>query len=117
MARDYVQKTGPTFGKNQISILAPILKVSPNGERILKFNTSNDRTIGCDEDSLFVSEFIKTMLLSEDFKQNCFTNVNLKKGTLLLFNNWEVMHGRGGFKIDPDNWRWLQRSYFALDAE
>ncbi len=117
MAKNYIQKTGPTFGKNQTSILAPILTLSETGERKFKFNTTNNRTEGCDEDTLFVSEFIKNMLLSEDFKEQCFTNFNLKKGTLLLFNNWEVMHGRCGFKIDYDNWRWLQRCYFALDKE
>lgn len=117
MEKNYIQKTGPTFGKHQSSIFAPILKSSLNGELKFKFNTTNDRTVGCDEDSLFVSEFIKNMLLSKEFQEHCFTNFNLKKGTLLLFNNWEVMHGRSGFKIDYENWRWLQRCYFALDKE
>jgi len=117
MGKDYIQKTGPTFGKHQSSILCPILTVDEKGERKFKFNTTNNRTVGCDEDSLFVSEFIKDMLLNEDFQKQCFTNINIKRGTLLLFNNWEVMHGRCGFNIDPDNWRWLQRCYFALDVE
>ena len=117
MSKDYIQKTGPTFGKHQNSILAPILRMSANGERKFKFNTTNNRTVGCDEDSQFVAEFIKNMLLSEDFKKHCFTNFNLKRGTLLLFNNWEVLHGRCAFKINPENWRWLQRCYFALDKE
>lgn len=57
------------------------------------------------------------MLLSEDFEAHCFLNINLKKGDLLLFNNWEVMHGRGAFEIDQENWHWLQRCYFGFNQE
>lgn len=117
MKKDYIQKTGPTFGRYQGSIMAPILTINKNGERKFKFNTTNNRTVGCDEDSCFVANHIKEMLLSKDFKQKCFTNLNLKRGTLLLFNNWEVMHGRDAFQLDPENWRWLQRCYFAVDTE
>lgn len=117
MGKDYIQKTGPTFGKHQSSILCPILTITEKGERKFKFNTTNNRTVGCDEDTLFVSDFIKNMLLSDELQKKCFTNINLKRGTLLLFNNWEVMHGRCGFNIDPNNWRWLQRCYFAVDKE
>lgn len=117
MKRDYIQKTGPTFRENQKYLMAPILTILSDGSRQLRFNTTNDRTEGIDEDSRFVANFIKDMLLSEDFQTNCFLNINLKKGDLLLFNNWEVMHGRGAFNIDQENWRWLQRCYFALDKE
>jgi len=116
MKKDYLQKTGPTFGAHQFSIQAPILTITPSGHRIFKFNTTNNRTVGCDADTYFVSEFLKNMLLSPEFKEHCFTMFNLQKGTLLLFNNWEVMHSRDSFTIDPQNWRWLQRCYFALNT-
>jgi hypothetical protein len=117
MDKDYIQKTGPTFRENQKYIMAPILTLLPDGSRQLRFNTTNNRTEGTDEDTRFVATFIKDMLLSEDFQEKSFLNVNLKKGDLLLFNNWEVMHGRGSFELDKENWRWLQRCYFALDQE
>lgn len=115
MKKEYIQKTGPTFRNNQKYLMASILTVLPDGSRQLRFNTTNNRTEGIDEDSCFVATFIKDMLLSNDFQANCFLNINLKRGDLLLFNNWEVMHGRGAFTIDQENWRWLQRCYFALD--
>ena len=52
---------------------------------------------------------------SAEFLLNNKTSINLQQGDLLLFNNWEVMHARDAFKLDKNNWRWLQRIYMMLN--
>lgn len=112
----FVMKSGPSFqGKNGRAVVLPILTTNEKGERVFRFNANPDRVASTNEMSEFVVDHLKTILTSPAFLDKYKTSITLKKGDLLLFNNWEVMHARDGFKIDKDNWRWLQRCYFMLE--
>lgn len=110
------QKTGPSFrGHEQTMIQSPILSFNDKGERVFRFNTTNNRTQGMNPEAQEAVDHLRETLLSSDFRSECYNKVVLKRGDLLMFNNWEIMHGRDGFIIDKDNWRWLQRCYFMLE--
>jgi alpha-ketoglutarate-dependent taurine dioxygenase len=112
----FMMKSGPSFeGRKGHEVVLPILTNNEKGERVYRFNANPNRVAATNETSEFVISYLKTLLTSREFLDKCKTSVHLKKGDLLLFNNWEVMHARDSFKIDKENWRWLQRCYFMLD--
>lgn len=111
----FLMKSGPSFGNKAKRIeLLPILD-EINGERIYRFNANVDRVEGINNTAKEVVAYLTKILKSEEFLAKNKVSINLKKGDLLLFNNWEVMHARDSFIIDKENWRWLQRCYFMLN--
>lgn len=111
----FVMKTGPSFENAKDQKVLPILTKNELGERIYRFNANVDRMEGTNAVATMIIEHIKNILLSDDFIESNYNRFYLKKGDYLLFNNWEVMHARDAFKIDPNNWRWLQRCYYMLN--
>lgn len=116
MSKDqFYQKTGTSFLSHFHAVTGPILGRSKEGERVFRFNTNDNRTQGINDDALLVSEHLKAMIMRPDFKKQYYSKIVLQKGDFLMFNNWEIMHGRDAFEIDRSNWRWLQRCYFMLN--
>lgn len=111
----FFMKSGPSFeGTEKREELLPILD-ERNGETIYRFNANPGRVVGIDENAESVVDCLRSILKSSEFLDARKVSINLQKGDLLLFNNWEVMHARDSFKIDKNNWRWLQRCYFMLN--
>lgn len=111
----FIMKSGPSFlGKQRREIVLPILDTI-NGERIYRFNANTDRVEGMNDTAREIVSYLTDVLKSEEFQSKNKVGINLTRGDLLLFNNWEVMHARDSFKIDKNNWRWLQRCYFMLN--
>lgn len=111
----FVMMTGPSFGEHSIKTILPILSKNAFGDRVFRFNVNEDRVVGITPEAEAVVEYLRELLSDGDFKAQHSTAIYLKAGDLILFNNWEVMHARDAFKIDPNNWRWLQRCYFMLN--
>lgn len=88
----------------------PIL-LEQDGKRVFRFNVNGVRVEGINEEAQYVVDYLKDVLNNNEFKSKFVKKVYLKAGDLLIFNNCEVMHARDSFKIDPNNWRWLQRVY------
>lgn len=111
----FVMKSGPSFeGRLGKAVLLPILE-EKNGSRIFRFNANPGRMSGISPLSQFVVDYLTGILQSPEFLENNKTSIILQQGDLLLFNNWEVMHARDAFKLDKNNWRWLQRIYMMLN--
>lgn len=111
----FLMQSGPSFGDNsRAQIQAPILTRNEKGERIYRFNANKDRVLGVNERAQQIVDHMAHMLKDPSFKAKITTRVNIQAGDMLLFNNWEVMHGRDAFKIDKLNWRWLQRVYMLV---
>lgn len=111
----FVMKSGPSFeGRLGKAVLLPILE-EKNGSRIFRFNANPGRMSGTSPLSQFVVDYLGGILQSPEFLENNKTSIILQQGDLLLFNNWEVMHARDAFKLDKNNWRWLQRIYMMLN--
>lgn len=111
----FLMKSGPSFlGKERRIVPLPILDVI-NGERCYRFNANHDRVEGINDTAKEIVAYLTNLLKSDEFQSAHKVGINLQRGDLLLFNNWEVMHARDSFKIDKSNWRWLQRCYFMLN--
>ena len=111
----FIMKSGPSFeGRGRRLITLPILE-QIDGERIYRFNANLDRVEGANDRAKEIVAYLTNLLKSKEFFDSSKISVTLSKGDLLLFNNWEVMHARDAFKIDKNNWRWLQRCYFMLN--
>jgi hypothetical protein len=112
----FIMRSGPSFGnKPGHSVIEPILSKDRHGERIFRFNSNPDRVIATNTMSQKIIDYLKDILINSDFQKNYGLKVCLMRGDYLLFNNWEVMHSREAFKIDKNNWRWLQRVYLMID--
>lgn len=111
----FIMKSGPSFENARVEQILPILTTSNEREQVFRFNANPGRMSGINETAEFIVDYLKNILTSSDFLDKSRTEVVLSKGDFLLFNNWEVMHARDSFKIDKQNWRWLQRCYFMLN--
>lgn len=108
----YTMTSGPSFQASRIEEVLPILEETVTGETIFRLNVNPGRTDGVTEEAAETVQFLKDVILSKKFSP-FYQSIHLKKGDLILFNNWKIMHSRDSFEIDPMNWRWLQRCYFA----
>lgn len=111
----FYMQSGPSFGENsRARIVAPILMRNAKGERVYRFNANPDRVIGMNDTAQRIVDHLTSLLTDTEVKSRITTKINIQAGSMLLFNNWEVMHGRDAFKIDKENWRWLQRVYMLV---
>lgn len=106
----YVMFTGPSFKDKVIEVALPIISFQ-NDEMVFRLNLNDNRTIGKNEEAKKVIDLFREVTSNLKFLESLATKFVLKKGDLLLFNNWRVMHSRDAFDIDESNWRWLQRIY------
>ena len=112
----FSMRTGPSFENSDgVQRTLPILSITEKGERLFRLNLNKGRTVGLTPEAIKIINFFKNIFANQSFKENYITKIYLQTGDFLLFNNWEVMHARDAFKIDQDNWRWLQRCYFKIN--
>lgn len=112
----FVMATGGSFENARVEAVLPILAQDDRGQMVFRLNLSPGRMRGVSSQGDEVIRMLSDTILSEEFAREHTHRIVLQNGDCLLLNNWKSMHSRDAFKIDPLNWRWLQRMYFKRSA-